>query len=489
MEINKAGKPELNQKKLFCGMRSGKGIAILAIRIAAIIAAIVGFSLYVVSSKYKTLDYAVPFVSLSLFVLIFIFSVPKIVDAFIGDGELSVLPRSASKRVWINFIYICLGALALHIITGLIGTLIFKKIDTYYSSKSFFEIWRASWMKGNTDAGHYLSIAENWYLKEGLSIPGYKEPHLLIVFLPMFPVLVRALNLIINNSFISAQIINAIATSLASGMVYLTFLPILGSRRSKVGAFASILLPGMIFMNSPMSEPLFLLFTVCAFFFMQRKQFVFSGIFVACAGFTRSLGVIAAVPLAMVGIGHIVRLIRDKKKWGVPLVLLMLGLVISTLGTLSYLYINYSIHGDALKFFDYQASNWHQKASPFFDTPRYLVYYAQMYFNRGDAHNLETFYSLSIPSLIAIFGALILMSFKSRRMPAHYIVYFLGYFAVAIGCTWLLSAMRYISAALPVSFAIAHSTSKKWMIPILFVILAALYIANAYMYMRRMAIY
>ena len=470
---------EASKKLPSGGSRNGKSLAVSIIRITAVTAAAVGFAFY-------SLDNAASVFSLALFACIFILTAPKLVDILSGDSELNSYPRSASKRAWRNFLFICLGALALHIVTNLIGTLIFKKVDSYYSSKSFFEIWRASWMKGNTDAGHYISIAENWYLKEGVSIQGYEKPHLLIVFLPMFPLFIRGFNLVFNNSFVSAQVINTLATSLASGMVYMTFLPVIGNSKSKVGAFVSILLPGMIFMNSPMSEPLFLLFTVCAFFFMQRKQFVLSGIFVACAGFTRSLGVIAAVPLAIVGIGHIVRLIRDGQKWFAPCVLLAVGLIISTLGTLGYLYINYSIHGDALKFFEYQASNWHQKGSPFFDTPRYLIGYVWTYINGKE---IDTLVSLSIPSIAAIFGSLLLMLFKAKKMPAHYSVYFLSYFAVAIGCTWLLSAVRYLSGALPVSLAIAHCTDKKWKTPLLFSILAVLYIGYMYMYMQRMAVY
>lgn len=475
LQINDPQNLELAPRK-----PSGKAIAVLIIRIAAVLAAIGGFALYVLAHKsYKVLDFAAPLVTLALFTEVFIIAVPKLVDALCGDSGLEHTERRSSARAWRNFWLICLFALIIHIAAGIIGALIFRYVDSYSANKSFIDLWRTAWMKSNTDARHYINIAENWYVKEG-------NDSLLIVFLPMFPVLIRAFNYIFSDGFISAQIINAIATALASGMVYMTLIPIIGSTRSKIAAFVAILLPGMIFMNSPMSEPVFLLFTVCAFFFMQRRQFVISGIFVALAGFTRSLGVIAAIPLAIVGIGHIVRLIRDKKKWGKEFALLALGLIISTFGTLGYLAINYSIHGDALKFFEFQASNWYQKANPFFDTPRYIINYSQRYLQNGEA---DKFIALWLPALIAIFGSLLLIGSKARKLPASYTVYFLSYFAVAIGCTWLLSAMRYLSAAFPVSAAIAHCTDKRWKTVVLFAILIALYIANMYMYMRRWDIY
>lgn len=477
--INEIELLETEQKKP--RLPRGKALAVLIVRILAVAAAVCGFTLYVLAHKnFKFNEFGVPAATLILFVRIFIIAAPRLVDMLVGDSSFEQLEPSASRRAWRNFFIICIAALVLHIVLGIIGTIIFKTFNQYGASiKDVFKLWRDSWMKSNTDAGHYLNIAENWYVKEG-------NDRLLIVFLPMLPVLIRAFNLVFQNSFISAQLINAIATALASGMVYMTLLPIIGSRRSKVGAFVSILLPGMIFMNSPMSEPLFLLFTACAFFFMQRRQFVLSGIFVACAGFTRSLGVIAAVPLALVGIGHIIRLMRDKKPWGKAFMLLAIGLVISTLGTLGYLYINYSIHGDALKFFEFQSGNWYQNFNPFFDTPRYMLNYAIRYYKEG---NFEKLVSLWVSGLIAIFGSITLIEVKAKKLPASYTVYFLAYFAVAIGCTWLLSAMRYISAALPVTAAIAHCADKKWKIPVLFIILAALYICYAYMYMMRWEIY
>ncbi|MBR3299461.1 MAG: glycosyltransferase family 39 protein [Clostridia bacterium] len=452
------------------------------IRISAIAAAAGWFAYFYffTNNNYKLLDLAAPLVTLALFVCIVFIFVPKLVDTLFGSSGILEVEREIAPRAKRNFLIICLAALGIHILAGLVGTLIFKYAGKGVGSNAgLLDIWRTSWMKTNTDAGHYINIAQNWYVKEG-------NDRLLIVFFPMFPLLIRFFNIIINNSFYSAQLINAVATSLASGMIYLTMMPIIGSSRSKVAAFTAILLPGMIFMNSPMSEPLFLLFTICALFFTQRKRFILAGIFTALAGFTRSLGVLSAVPLAILGIGHVVRLRRERLPFLPDLIVLVISLIISTFGTLGYLYINYSIHGDALKFFEFQSTNWYQNASPFFDTPRYMIHYSQMYLQKGE---VSKFVSLWLPGFIAIFGSLLLIGAKARRMPAIYTAYFLSYFAVAIGCTWLLSAMRYISAAFPVTAAIAHSANRKWKTALLFVILGGLYIANTYMYMARMEVY
>jgi hypothetical protein len=238
-------------------------------------------------------------------------------------------------------------------------------------------------------------------------------------------------------------------------------------------------------MNSPMSEPLFMLFTVTGFYFIGKKRFIAAGIFTALAGYTRSLGVLLAVPLAVYGAGYIVSLIRTKQKWGKRLALLLAGLAISVLGTLGYLYINYSLYGDCLKFFEFQRANWYQTATPFFDTPRYMLSYMQSFARTG----MDGAYSLWLPGLIAVFGSLLLMIRRARKLPAHYTAYFLAYFAAAIGCSWLLSGVRYLCACFPLTAAIAMSCSNKRKTAVLFAVLAVLYIAYAYMYMLRFDVY
>ena len=334
-------------------------------------------------------------------------------------------------------------------------------------------------MKSNTDARHYINIAENWYQKEG-------NDKLLIVFFPMLPVLIRGFNFITKDSYLSGQMINLIATVLGSGMVYLTLREVLGEKRSVASAFIALLVPGAIFFNSPMSEPLFLLFTFSAFFFMQRKRYVLSGVFVALSGFTRSLGVLAAIPLALVGLNELIGLIREKKPWSKRLAALIAGGLISVLGTLGYLYINYSVHGDPFKFFEFQWSNWHQKACPFYDTVRYIV---DPYLISSAAEGSESFYSLWLPQVIAIFGSLILMLTRSKKLPAAYTVYFLCYFAVAIGCTWLLSAVRYLSLAVPLIAALGLICDKKWKTAVVFSLLVPAYAVYTWLYMRGLGIY
>ena len=101
----------------------------------------------------------------------------------------------------------------------------------------------------------------------------------------------------------------------------------------------------------------------------------------------------------------------------------------------------------------------------------------------------DTVVSLWLCGFAAIYGSLALMIHRARRLPAAYTVYFLCYFTVAVGCSWLLSATRYLCAALPVTVGVSIGCDKKWKTIAIFVLLAVLYILYMLMYMLRWDVY
>lgn len=456
---------------------TGQEKTTLAVRILIIAAALAVYAVYAVRmcGGFILRDWLVSFVTLAAFTATVVAAVPKLIRTLSGESDVLLAKHRHTGRI---FLAVCLGALALHIAASLIGTLIYKSTVILSTRPGLDIYYRAAWSKANTDAGHYMNIAENWYVNEG-------DDRLLIVFFPMLPVLIRALNALTHDSFLSAQIINTIATVLASGMTYLALTPVTGEKKARLGSFIALLLPGMIFLNSPMTEPLFLLFSACCFFFIQKRRLLVAGIFAALAGFTRSLGVLLALPIAIEGVCYIVRLHKNKKKWGRVLAELISALVISTFGTLGYLYINYSVTGDCLKFLEYQSLNWYQSFCPFFETVRYNTAYLEMAILSADA-SLAVMW---ITNLVMIFGSLGLIARYVRRLPSTYTFYFFAYFFVAIGCTWLLSGVRYLSVLLPLAAAIALGLDKKWKTALCFVILSLCYLGYMYLYMLRWSVY
>ena len=76
----------------------------------------------------------------------------------------------------------------------------------------------------------------------------------------------------------------------------------------------------------------------------------------------------------------------------------------------------------------------------------------------GDA---ELACGLFLPNLLCAFGFLALLIPSMKKLRPSYSGYALVYFAVAIGCTWLLSGPRYLAVCFPIAFAIAELTREK----------------------------
>lgn len=107
-----------------------------------------------------------------------------------------------------------------------------------------------------------------------------------------------------------------------------------------------------------MSESLFMLCSLLSLYLMRRGRTVPSVLFGAYAAFTRSLGVILLVPLAL-------ELIRRRAR-----VREYLALAVVPLGFAAYCLINYAVSGDAFKFMYYQSSHWGQRLGWFLTPPR-----------------------------------------------------------------------------------------------------------------------
>lgn len=133
-------------------------------------------------------------------------------------------------------------------------------------------------------------------------------------------------------------------------------------------------------------------------------------------------------------------------------------LLLIPLGFAAYLRINYVETGDPFTFMTYQKEHWFQEPGWFFDSVRYQLNYLVGYWKNGK-YTLAM--GLSIPNLLAQFSALALMTATTRKQRPSYLLYFLAYFVVTMGVTWLLSAPRYLLVLFPLVLSIAELTKKR----------------------------
>ena len=136
------------------------------------------------------------------------------------------------------------------------------------------------WFWGNFDGVHYLNIAKINY-QYGLTQ----------AFFPLYPVLIKIVNFIINNSLWSALIISHLSFI---GFIYLFIKLGRFDFKSKSVKWASILLllfPTSFFFFGVYTESLFLLLTAACFYYSRQKKFLLASILAGLASATRLIGI------------------------------------------------------------------------------------------------------------------------------------------------------------------------------------------------------
>ncbi|MDO4815031.1 MAG: mannosyltransferase family protein [Bacillota bacterium] len=291
-----------------------------------------------------------------------------------------------------------------------------------------------------TDSQHYLAIAEDWYLSEG-SIDRLVQ----LVFLPGYPLLVRLVNLAVGDYLLGGMIASALCFAGSACLFYKLMRLDMSREKALRGLCFMCILPGAFFYAAPMSESLFMLLSLCCIYCARCEKNLVACIFGALAAFTRSVGLALMVPVLFELAAH-KRKIRD-----------YFALLVIPLGFAAYCYINYRVSGDAFKFMQYQSEHWNQRFGLFFNTAAYQTEYAL----KSLGENPHNFFGLWLPNLLAQLGALAIMCVAVRKIRASYSAYFIAYFFVAVGATWLLSAPRYMLVMFPLSAALAELSEKR----------------------------
>ena len=143
----------------------------------------------------------------------------------------------------------------------------------------------------------------------------------------------------------------------------------------------------------------------------------------------------------------------------------------------------------------YQKSNWSQGLGFFFDTARYMYQRAigdlKAALGSGafNGTNITSVFVLFLPTVALIVLTPLLILRRARKLPAAYTLHFLAYFALAMGCTWLLSAVRYLCATLPLTASVASLCTTKKKTQAVYGCTCVLYVAFLCMYMLRLSIF
>ena len=303
------------------------------------------------------------------------------------------------------------------------------------------------WTK--VDSQHYLTIAEEWYLSEG-----DWSRVVQLVFLPGYPMVVRLFKGITGEYFSAGMLVSALSFAGGGTMLYCLARLDVDKEQAVCAVKYCCIWPGAYFFAAPMSESLFFLLSVSCIYCGRTKQWGVAGVLGCMAAFTRSLGILLMIPLCFELMESICRGEQSIRKG----ILDFLKLLLVPVGFIAYCGICKTVSGEWFKFLEYQQIHWHQSLGLFFNTAAYQIEYAISCFQQKD---FETLMGLWGMNLFCIFASLIVMLCSVKRQRLSYTAYYIGYFFVAIGATWLLSAPRYLIVMFPISIGLADLAKKR----------------------------
>lgn len=357
-----------------------------------------------------------------------------------GDGSADTEPHHMGIKIFA----------ALLLLSGGIVSLVYGLRTAFGYSETFrqgLEFWRC------TDSAHYLDIARDWYLSEGAW-----DRLVQLVFLPGYPLAIRLVDVVVGNELYSGMIVSALSFAGAGCVIYrLLRLDCSHKDAARTIRFLCIL-PGAFFFTAPMSESLFLLLCAGCIYCARTQKWLSGCLLGALSAFTRSLGLTLCVPLFFELVSRTVRTWEGAAAGEQVrrFVFRFAALLLIPAGFGVYCFINYLVAGNPFQFMEYERMHWHQNLGWFFNTAAYQMEQA---INCWE-NNRPNFFGLWLPNLMAGFLSLVILLLAVKKLRPSYTAWFLVYYLIAMGATWLLSAPRYLVALLPVPLAVSQLAKR-----------------------------
>ena len=196
------------------------------------------------------------------------------------------------------------------------------------------------------DTTHYLDIAEIGYTSSTIG-----ERHLLIVFFPFYPFLIRLFNLIFNDYMLSALIVSNLSYALAAFYLYKLALLDYPEETALRAVFYFSIFPTAYFLHAGYTESLFSALTIASFYYGRKERWWLAGLVGMLASATRITGIILLPALILEYLSQKDFQLKSIKKD-------IIWLIIIPIGFVSYLIINQITFENPLKFLEFQKGHW-----------------------------------------------------------------------------------------------------------------------------------
>ena len=288
---------------------------------------------------------------------------------------------------------------------------------------NLFDFW-VQW-----DGPHYIDIAKSWY-------QGVGEESLWIVFYPLYPILIKLFNLFIGDFSASAVVVSIVFSFTSSILLYEVTLLDFSKKAAIRAVWFLNIFPTAYFLQASYTESLYLSLSLATIYLFRRKYFMLGGLMGALSTMTRINGLFLLPAL----------LLEGGKRKGI------ITLLLTPLGFLFYILINYLTFNDPLYFLKPLDSNWYKRFSfPWIGISN--LYNSIPHFN--DSLFYAYFSEALTLLLIATLGIYVFLKIKRS-----YGLYMLLNFLLFTSTSFVISTPRYSLILFPIFITLGQITNK-----------------------------
>jgi len=283
------------------------------------------------------------------------------------------------------------------------------------------------------DAPWYLQIAEYGYRTE--------EPaRNFIVFFPLYPLAIRLVHFAIPDYFLSAVFVSFIASVVAGYFLQALIRLDRDEAEADRGLWYFFLFPTAHFLVIPYTEGLFLALVLGSFLAARRRRWTWAGALGMLACATRIQGLALVPALAVEAIWQ--------ERWRTPL--RAFWLLLTPIGFVAYLLINWHVLGDPLEFMTIQREFWqHDTILPW----EYLIDDVEHILQEPSSPGRTLIFD---GHLVSFAFAAVLLGLSVRWLRPSYQVYAWAGMIMMLSVTFQISMPRYLLAVFPLFIVLAR---------------------------------
>lgn len=307
------------------------------------------------------------------------------------------------------------------------------------------------------DANNYIRIATLGYDGYTVEVDGVKM-YSTLVFFPLYSWIIKALLFVINSEPIAALLASSFCYVMGCcyfyGFVSLEY----GKRIAEKALVLISVFPFSFFFGAMMPESTFFFVGAASLYYIKKHKWWLAAIFGFFAALSRMQGVLLVVPAFVEWLIAYQPLVALKEKRFKDFFSLffekLCWMVMVAFGPLLYFYKNYQVTGDPFKFLEYQEKIWFQHAQYFGKTVQLL------WDNMLDRQDFTKVTLWGSELVVFIFVCLVLI-YGVRKHKPSYTLFLLMYLIMNFTPSWLLSAGRYMTVALPLYFILAEFLDRR----------------------------